>query len=263
MKQQATIIFFVCLLSAVILAGCGPSEDELNATATQIAADVFTTQTAKAPTPTETPTPNPTLEPLTVITATLESGWILYKAQADGFAIALPPEWISIDLNPETFEDTFAVMGELHPEFGGGLFTSETFRSLMAGGIKFYGLDTSQEAIILGSPATVNIVRIDLGFELPLDTLVALSLEQLESLANPDIPITNQRVTLSDVEAEEFTLVSELPGLGGDPVPVMITQYLLVDGSVQYVVTLGVPIELVDSYSSIFEDIGESFQLID
>ncbi len=71
-KRQTTIICFVCLLTAVILAACGPTEEELNVTATKLAAELFATQTAEAPTPTETPlpTPSPTFTPTSTPTLT-------------------------------------------------------------------------------------------------------------------------------------------------------------------------------------------------
>ena len=52
----------VCLLTSVILVACGPSQAELDAQATQIAANLFATQTADAPTPTPMP-PTPTSPP--------------------------------------------------------------------------------------------------------------------------------------------------------------------------------------------------------
>ena len=48
------------MLLFVILTACGPSQTELDATATQAAADIFATLTAQAPTATPTFTPSPT-----------------------------------------------------------------------------------------------------------------------------------------------------------------------------------------------------------
>ena len=59
----------VILLIAVILSACGPSKAQLEATATQVAANIFGTLTAQAPTatptatPTNTPAPTPTPTP--------------------------------------------------------------------------------------------------------------------------------------------------------------------------------------------------------
>lgn len=62
----------ISLLISVILSACGPSQAELDATATQVAANIFATQTAQAPTatPTFTPSPSPTATPTATPTPT-------------------------------------------------------------------------------------------------------------------------------------------------------------------------------------------------
>lgn len=57
-------------LLAVSLCACGPSQAELSSTATQVAADLFATQTALAPTTTPTLKPSPTMTPAPTFTAT-------------------------------------------------------------------------------------------------------------------------------------------------------------------------------------------------
>lgn len=54
------VITLLSLLTGSLLAACGPSQAELDATTTQMAKDIFSTQTAQAPTATETHTPSPT-----------------------------------------------------------------------------------------------------------------------------------------------------------------------------------------------------------
>jgi hypothetical protein len=64
--KQATPFIASLLLGSTIVTACGPSQAELDAQATEIAADIFGTQTAAAPTPTFTPTstPRPTSTPV-------------------------------------------------------------------------------------------------------------------------------------------------------------------------------------------------------
>ncbi len=50
----------VSLVMITLLTACGPSQNKLNVTATQIAARIYATQTAQAPTATMTYTPSPT-----------------------------------------------------------------------------------------------------------------------------------------------------------------------------------------------------------
>ena len=63
MKTTSPQIWFsllVLIVLSIFLSACGPSQAELDATATQGAADNFATQTAQAPTATATFTPSPT-----------------------------------------------------------------------------------------------------------------------------------------------------------------------------------------------------------
>jgi branched-chain amino acid transport system substrate-binding protein len=72
MMNAKTFLVFLCLSTGVVLAACGPSQEELDAQATEIAANVFATQTAEAPTvtPTFTPSPPPTATPTSTPTET-------------------------------------------------------------------------------------------------------------------------------------------------------------------------------------------------
>ncbi len=69
--EKTGFFLLVCLLTCTVLAACGPSQAELDAQATRVAADVFATQTAEAmaaiSVPTDTPAPlaKPTSTPLT------------------------------------------------------------------------------------------------------------------------------------------------------------------------------------------------------
>jgi hypothetical protein len=81
-KQHVVLTALILLTIVFLFSACGPSDEELNATATAIAANVFATQTAGAPTPTptptntatptETPTPTPTDTPTPTPTPTPE-----------------------------------------------------------------------------------------------------------------------------------------------------------------------------------------------
>jgi S1-C subfamily serine protease len=63
MKGKLCTVLAVVVILSLGLAACGPSQAELDAQATRVAAEVFATQTAEAPTPTHTPTTTPTLTP--------------------------------------------------------------------------------------------------------------------------------------------------------------------------------------------------------
>jgi hypothetical protein len=69
MKRPAILILTILLFS-LAFAACGPTEEEEQANATQIAAEIFATQTAAAPTATHTPTNTPTFTPMPTSTTT-------------------------------------------------------------------------------------------------------------------------------------------------------------------------------------------------
>jgi hypothetical protein len=86
MKTNQLLILAIGLISVLLLAACGPSQTQLDATATQIAANIFATQTAQAPTAaptfTPTPTPRPTSTPTPTLTPTPPSPQALLESSS-------------------------------------------------------------------------------------------------------------------------------------------------------------------------------------
>lgn len=219
------------------------------------------------PTKPPTPTPAPTatvarVGAASVVTSTLKDGWILYRVESEGFAMALPPEWTQISLDPQALDAALKVVGEQNPEFK-QFFSSETMRSLLASGLKFYAFNLDAEALALGLPPSANVIKLELPFSVPLDSYVAINLKQIESIADPSVPVAHQRVDLFNVEAEEFKYKMTMAGAMGKTVSSQIVQYLLVDGQIAYVITLVSPISLADTYVDTFTQVGKSFRLLD
>ncbi len=293
MPVKHNIILSSAALLVCLLCGCMLTTATPDVEAT-VAAALAATQTAQpTSTPTSTPTHTPTLTPtpthtatpthtpttaptftpaptsapaseetVDVITSTLETGWTLYRMVDEGFEIALPPGWQTFSLNPETMQDALAIVGEQNPAFK-DMFSSEMLLRLAAAGIKFYGMNLQADAMAYDLPPSINILKIDLGMALPLDTYIPATLKQLEAVADPEVPITHRRVTLSGVDAEEFKYGMAMTNLLGKPIKGKVVQYLLVDGTTQYAITLASPNELAEGYAAIFEQIGQSFKLFD
>jgi hypothetical protein len=190
----------------------------------------------------------------------VETSWLRHEVQEEGFAISLPSEWSQPVVDPEALEAMLAAAGEQNPGLG-NMLSSEALQGLVAGGIKFYSQDTSPESAESGIPTSVIILKINTILQLPLDTYVAFALGQIRGVADPQVPITNRRVTLSNAEAEEIKYAVGYVGPNGDIMQVMITHYLVVDGSTAYVITLSTSAKLADEYSTTFEEIGRSFRV--
>jgi hypothetical protein len=98
-----TLRFLLLLLIGVVLTACRPSQAEIDATATKVAADIFATQTSEAPnatltftpspTSTSTVTPSPTQTPTITPTPTprLIAAALMLDDLPSGFQ-AMPPE---------------------------------------------------------------------------------------------------------------------------------------------------------------------------
>lgn len=180
------------------------------------------------------------------LTSTLDSGWTLYKKPSEGFALALPPGWQEVALGSETGDTLF----------------DEMVKDLVSRGTKFYALllmDMSQPSLT----AIANVGKDDLPVEVQLDAYVPLCLETIEKLADPDVPITHRRITLSNVEAEEFRYGVETMDVEGNPASEVIMQYLIADRFTYYVITLSCPVELADTCRPMFQEISQSFQLLE
>ena len=113
MEKKPSLILTL-LLMAVLVSACGPSQAELDAQATKVAAAIFATQTAEAPTatPTPTPTPSPTSTPTDTPAPSptplpdLSGAVLMLDDLPPGFA-AMPLEQLGLtpkDLSGEGFE---------------------------------------------------------------------------------------------------------------------------------------------------------------
>ena len=285
-------LLFVVFMAGLALAACAPAATptptpDAQATVTAIAANVLATETANAPTATDTPTitntplptdtprptatdtprpsatdtPRPSTPVEVVVTSTLESGWTLYSMKTSGFALALPPGWERLDLNPSALATGLSIVGERNPKLK-ELFSSQTLRELAAAGIRFYGFDPSPQSLASGSPTSVNVLKLEIGVSLPLDPLVSLTLEQLKGMADPATPITHRRVTLSNVEAEEIQYREKLTSVTGEQVQLRLMQFLMVDGTTEYVVTCATSTQPANDQATVLEKIGKSFRLL-
>jgi len=109
---------WILTLMALVLCACGPSQAELDSTATKVAADIFATQTAEAPTatftpePTDTPTPTelPPAAPALPGDVQIDTSGLTLTVEdfPPGF-IELPPDQLGFDAEAIS-DENFVVM---------------------------------------------------------------------------------------------------------------------------------------------------------
>jgi hypothetical protein len=189
--------------------------------------------------------------------AKAESGWPLYEVPAEGFALALPPDWRRFDMNPATFEATMDEMLKKNPELKALL---ANLRQQLASGVKFFGFDDS--TLGTGFATNVNVLRLQVPPGATLDTVVADAVRQAESLPTVVKPIHHERVKVAAGEAERFRYKVTIQTPTGQNVSLATTQFILVRGSGSYTVTAVSVSDQEAKYAETFEKIGKSFRFL-
>ena len=175
-------LILVLLLMAGLAAACGPSQAELDAQATKVAAAIFATQTAEAPTatptPTQTDTPTPTPRSTPTDTPTPSPTPLPDLSEAV----------LTLDDLPSSFTEMSLEQLGLTPEdLSGEGFEAESF---------FAFLEPSAFQLIMGLTILVPSTVERAGFDL--------------ALRNPDFLLN---LFVGGMGATEVVEKQELPGL--------------------------------------------------
>jgi hypothetical protein len=112
MNRKIIFIIVVSLIS-ILLVDCGPSQAELDVTATKMAFDIFSTQTAQAPTATETFTETPVPTETEIPTATSPPTDTPAPTETSTITPTAPPELMAAAL---TIDDLPTGFVEMSPE---------------------------------------------------------------------------------------------------------------------------------------------------
>lgn len=270
MKRLLILSIILCIPT---LAGCtGQPTPDIEAT---VAAAVAATLTA-IPTPTPIPTPTieptetpipkptatPTPEPLPSIVETkLDNGEVLYQLPAEGFSMTLPPDWHVVDMNTKDAAELFEIMSD--NEQLKAIYSDAYFQQLAVSGIEFYAMNVGEDSLKGMIPATINVFQQNLRSEPTLEQFVDSNISQLQEFFNLTSEIEQETVTFGDKEAIRLTYVAANVDPYGRTIMAKNSQYLLLDGSTAYVITLFMPEELAADYQTAFQANAETFSLLE
>jgi hypothetical protein len=198
------------------------------------------------------------IEMLPVPEARDDNGWPYYEIKREGFALSLPPDWRQFDMSSENVESMLGEMLAKNPE----LSTMLTgLRQQIASGVKFYGFDPADARTGFGT--NVNVLHMPLPPGHDLDTLVAESIQQIKSLSTIVKPVASERIVVRGQERERIRYRMSMRGPNGRNNLLAFTQYVAIDDSSYYVLTLTTMPDREAKYASTFDQIGRSFRLID
>lgn len=188
-----------------------------------------------------------------LVAMTLQGDWPLYEQPADGFALAVPPGWTVLKLEPGTLDETLKQGIRANPDLKA---MEQGIRQQVAAGVRFLATETAS-----GGP-NVNVLKTPVRGKPSLDAAAAEFVKGFEALPSVKRPIARRRVELRPGEAErlDFVLPVKLPGGGSDRLA--MTAYLLVRGQQLYVVTLTSNVGEAAKYKATFERIAQSFRFL-
>jgi uncharacterized protein YraI len=190
----------------------------------------------------------------------IQPRWQPVVNQEEGFQLETPTAWTSLTLTEDALSLGSAFIGENNPQLQ-ALFDSPAFQQFFSSSMKFFALDLSPEGLAHLLPPSINVIKLDIGADLPLTTLKQLNERQLSLLAEPGYPLQSEIVTTHGHEAIIFQYIMSY-SFGGDATQLtQLTQLLLTDQGVQYILTVGIPLTAVDTYRPTVKHILNSFQL--
>ncbi len=269
------ILLSLALISLLILAACQgtpTARPELQPTATTVPVAPTPTSpplvtapaepsptalpvASQTPAPIETPTPLP---PQVILP--LGDGRIEYRYPQEGFTLVLGEAWQVADL--VGFRAGEPALEAARDRRLDDLFTSELFRQLIAGGVRFYAVhmvDLQEEA---KNPASLNIVTSRLKAGESFDDHVASLLRQIRS----NFPLVEE-LDPDSIEIDGHTAVrlhytAEITNPLGETFGMTVWQFLIPDTERTIILTANVPAEDEPAIGGELEAIVASFRLI-
>lgn len=273
MKARVFSIAFLLLIVAA-LTGCMSAAEQRIAQATEIAANIFATQTAQVPTatlmptptatftPTPTPSPTPTLTPTSTPTETpsptplptavpveVPEGFV--DTAGTGFRVAIPEAWQAIPVDKEGVQallDAMKGMNEGWVQSLSSMITTEAMQE-------------SLKMMVVGDkPAGTGYPFLIVQYQgTPLPVTASALVEQLQAMyqqVGVEVLYTGSDLEINGLAAGKVQIRASV-----GPISVIETQTVFVHGHDVWILTAGVDETAYPDYERLLQQIVESFRL--
>jgi len=258
-KQFISIFIFL----NIGLSACGPGQllgptltptptNTPTSTPTQTPTSTPTHTPTLTPTNTSTPTNTPTRTPLPTNTPTpfpLEEGWRGYGLS--GFYIAVPEEWIAVDIDKEGFDTILDQLAGLETDWAKNtaeMMSSEAIQEMT----KFWAMDSEPAGV---GYASANVTYQTYFIEVDIEDFCAQMLSAYQQMGFTVID-SKCGLVINNLDAARFEVQ-----LGIGPFLIKEYQYVYLNGRDIWSVTAAVDESEWDKYETIFEKIAESFRV--
>lgn len=181
--------------------------------------------------------------------------WQRHTNSADGYVVALPPEWRVVSLDAETLAGPAQHGGGRSP-LAERLLSQVEERTRAGAGVWLAAAPADER----GQATTVNIIRQPLSRPLAVGSFARANVAALQQAGQASQPIRQRRLKLSAGQALYTELTCRAPENDG---PLHIAQVYLVREQNGYVVTGVTPPELAEDQAPIIEGIVRSLRWIE
>ncbi|MGB8645539.1 MAG: hypothetical protein WCF84_09895 [Anaerolineae bacterium] len=211
-----------------------------------------------APVPT-TVIPLTTPSPSAVILV-IPSGWNELTVPEENFAIAIPPRWQRLPVNPQELDASLKVIRQSNPELANAL--GARGQELMASGVKLWAFDFDPISLQSKFATNLTVTRQTVVDQVSLDTYVNINVSQIEQLTSKQGTVDHERLTLGDLPAERVRYNISFQASDGSTGTSAITQYLMIYQDNAFVLTYATLLDQQDKYKSIFDQSAASFRAV-
>ncbi|MFN2176436.1 MAG: hypothetical protein ACK2U3_10860 [Anaerolineales bacterium] len=256
-------LFLIFILLHVGLSACGPGQllgptmtptptNTPTSTPTQTPTSTPTHTPTLTPTNTSTPTFTPTRTPLPTNTPTpfpVQVGWREYDLS--GFHIAVPEQWIAVDIDKEGFDAILGQLGDIESDWAKNtteMMSSEAMQEMT----KFWAMDSEPAGV---GYASTNVTYQTYFIEVEIEDFYAQMLSAYQQMG---ITVTDSKcdLVINNLDAAWFEFQ-----LGIGPFSVKEHQYVYLNNRDIWSVIVAVDVSEWNKYESIFGKIAESFRV--
>lgn len=109
-----------------------------------------------------------------------KAGWTVHENREAHFAVALPPRWNALEMDPAYIEKSLADLGKQNTQLGQAF--GPQAKALLTAGFKFFAIDTSVDLAKVGFATNVNVLTEKLPMTMSLEDNIAANMAQLGRL---------------------------------------------------------------------------------
>jgi SH3-like domain-containing protein len=196
-----------------------------------------------------------------IFTQKVVDGGTRYDYSEQGFAITLPDRWQPLDLSADRLADGLRTLTNENAQ-AAALVQSQLQRYINAR-YPFFAAELTPAVLNTGFATTVTLLRLPLPAGISLDFYTQIMAKQAQekySLTSP-VSVIPSSLPAGKSVMLNYTINGATSGAGNQPL--VVTQYLVMQGQTVYALTFTTAVEQIELYAATFAAIAESFKLLD